>query len=82
MTLVSGEPSTIEELAEEEAESWDHLLGPSTRDAMKRLLADLYATHPVMKRLAEERLGDREAVSTSNERNLYGVELERKLRGG
>ena len=52
MTLVSGEPSTIEELAEEEAESWDHLLGPSTRDAMKRLLADLYATHPVMKRLA------------------------------
>lgn len=61
-----SEPSTVEELAEAEADSWDHLLGPGTREAMKRLLADLYATHPVMKRLAEERLGE-QATSTSNE---------------
>jgi hypothetical protein len=54
-------PKTIDDLADEGLEGFEGLLCPATYQVIHDLLCDLYTSHPVMSRLAEE------ALSESNE---------------
>lgn len=51
-------PQTVEDLADEALDGFEKLLDPVTFKAMHNVLSDLYATHPVMRRLADEALVD------------------------
>lgn len=51
-------PQTVEDLADEAMEGFESLLRPATFKAIHMLVSDLYATHPVMRRLADEALVD------------------------
>ncbi len=69
-------PHTIDDLADEALEGFDKLLNPETYEFVHSLLGQLYTSHPVMSRLANEALVDvRPETVASDEQIKPGVEL-------
>lgn len=69
-------PQTIDDLADEALVGFEKLLRPSTYSAIHSMLGHLYATHPVMSRLADEALVDTRAGRLeSDEQVRPGVEI-------
>jgi hypothetical protein len=64
------QPKTVEDLADESMEGFETLLRPSTFKAIHTLVSDLYATHPVMRRLADEALVDSRAPRVESDEQL------------
>jgi hypothetical protein len=60
-------PKTIEDLADEGLEGFEELLCPATYQVIHDLLCDLYTTHPVMSRLAQEALSQSNAEPSESE---------------
>jgi hypothetical protein len=56
MSTPSKPPSTVEDLADEALAGWEGVFGPQQRAVLRTVLVDLFATHPTMAALAEERL--------------------------
>lgn len=69
-------PQTVDDLADEALEGFEELLSVRSYAAIHSLLGDLYTSHPVMKRLADEALVDGRAARLKSEEVLKpGVEL-------
>jgi hypothetical protein len=60
-------PKTIEDLADEGLDGFEELLCPATYQVIHDLLCDLYTTHPVMSRLAQEALSQSNAERSESE---------------
>ncbi len=50
------QPASVEDLADEAMAGWEHAFGPEEFAVMRAIMADLYATHPVLSTLADEAL--------------------------
>ncbi len=61
-------PQSLDGLVDEALEGFENLLCPITYRAMRNLIEDLYETHPVMRRFADEALGSAGRVPEANEK--------------
>ncbi len=80
-------PASVEDLADEAMEGWEHAFGPAEFAAMREVMADLYASHPVISKLGDEALAWLTVnPDASEQRGIKGVaaiiEAEVKKRAG
>lgn len=66
MALDKKLPETVDDLADEALEGFEHLLSARSYAAIHSLLGDLYTCHPVMKRFAEEALAEARVAAPSD----------------